>query len=37
MPIYDKTVLEGDTFLKILNYNWREFSVNNVTEGCDRR
>ena len=27
----------GELWPDILNYNWREFSVKNVTEGSDRR
>ena len=32
-----QNVLKRESYLYILNYNWREFSVNNVTEGSDRR
>ena len=28
---------DSDVVVLVLNYNLREFSVNNVTEGSDRR
>ena len=34
---YSKYLQKKCLNFSILNYNWREFSVQNVTEGSDRR